>query len=140
MHGLYILEGVIVLHETIHEIHRKKLDDVPFKIDFKRHMTTLNDLFLQQVLCMKCFVPKWCEWIKYFVQGGSVGIRVHDDVGNNFQTRKGLRQGDPCHLFSSILWRTYWLFLLLGQGGWPIWESRTSFGRGRCFHLAIFGR
>jgi hypothetical protein len=24
-----------------------------------------------------------------------VGIRVNDDVGHNFQTRKGLRQGDP---------------------------------------------
>jgi hypothetical protein len=24
-----------------------------------------------------------------------VGIRVNDDVGHNFRTRKGLRQGDP---------------------------------------------
>jgi hypothetical protein len=24
-----------------------------------------------------------------------VGIRVNDDIGHNFQTRKGLRQGDP---------------------------------------------
>jgi hypothetical protein len=40
---------------------------------------------------MKGFDPKWCEWIKHFVQGGSVGIRVHDDVGSNFQTTKGLR-------------------------------------------------
>jgi hypothetical protein len=29
------------------------------------------------------------------VQGGSVGIRVNDDIGHYFQTRKGLCQGDP---------------------------------------------
>jgi hypothetical protein len=49
---------------------------------------------------MKGFDPKWCDFIKQFVQRGSVGIRVNDDIGQNFQTRKGLRQGDP---FSPIL-------------------------------------
>jgi retron-type reverse transcriptase len=29
------------------------------------------------------------------VQGGSVGVRVNDDIVHNFQIRKGLRQGDP---------------------------------------------
>jgi hypothetical protein len=32
----HILEGVVVLHETIHEIHRKKLAGVLFKIYFKK--------------------------------------------------------------------------------------------------------
>jgi hypothetical protein len=26
---------------------------------------------------------------------GSVGIKVNEDIGHYFQTRKGLRQGDP---------------------------------------------
>ena len=30
-----------------------------------------------------------------FVHGGSVGIGVNDDIGHYFQTKKGLRQGDP---------------------------------------------
>jgi hypothetical protein len=33
--------------------------------------------------------------INDFVSGGSVAIRVNDDTGRYFQTRKGLRQGDP---------------------------------------------
>jgi hypothetical protein len=44
---------------------------------------------------MKGFDSKWCKWTNCFVQGGSVGIRVNDDIGHYFQTRKGLRQGDP---------------------------------------------
>jgi hypothetical protein len=30
-----ILEGLVILHETIHELHQKKMDWVLFKIDFE---------------------------------------------------------------------------------------------------------
>jgi hypothetical protein len=100
MPGRHILEGVVILHEAIHEINRKKMDGVLFKIDFEKAYDKVKWPFLQQVLRMKGFDPMWCEMIKKFVQGGSVGIRVNDDTGHNFQTRKGLRQGDP---FSPIL-------------------------------------
>ena len=36
--GRNILEGVVVLHETIHEIKRKNLDGVLFKTDFEKLM------------------------------------------------------------------------------------------------------
>jgi len=29
------------------------------------------------------------------VSKGSVGVKVNDDIGKIFQTKKGLRQGDP---------------------------------------------
>jgi hypothetical protein len=42
------------------------------------------------------FVSKiWISWIKNFVSGGSVSINVNDEIGHCFQTKKGLRQGDP---------------------------------------------
>jgi hypothetical protein len=44
---------------------------------------------------MKGFDPVGCNWINNFVQGGSVEIRVDDDISNYFQTKKCLRQGDP---------------------------------------------
>ena len=37
---------------------------------------------------MASFNPQLCS-------GGSVAIKVNDDVGHYFQTKKGLRQGDP---------------------------------------------
>jgi hypothetical protein len=36
MPGRNILEGVVILHETIHELHNKKMDGVLFKIDFEK--------------------------------------------------------------------------------------------------------
>jgi hypothetical protein len=44
---------------------------------------------------MKGFSEKWCDWVKAFTQKGHVNIKINDQVGNNFQTKKGLRQGDP---------------------------------------------
>jgi hypothetical protein len=37
--GRNIIEGVIVLHETIHEMHRKMQNGLIFKIDLKKTMT-----------------------------------------------------------------------------------------------------
>jgi hypothetical protein len=44
---------------------------------------------------MKEFSEEWHALIHNFVSGGSVTIKVNDDVGRYFQTRKGLRQDDP---------------------------------------------
>jgi hypothetical protein len=95
MPGRHILEGVVVLHETIHELHRKKMDGVLFKIDFKKAYDKVNWPFLQQTMRMKGFSPIWCKLVANLVQGGSVGVKVNVDIGHYFQTRKGLRQGDP---------------------------------------------
>ena len=68
---------------------------VLFKIDFEKAYNKVKWSFLQQALRMKGFPPQWCERVARFIQGGSVGIRVNDDIGHYFQTLKGLRQGDP---------------------------------------------
>jgi hypothetical protein len=44
---------------------------------------------------MKGFSPLWCKWIDQIVHGGSVGIKVNDEMGYYFQSKKGLHQGDP---------------------------------------------
>jgi hypothetical protein len=49
----------------------------------------------QQSLRMKGFDPKWCKWIQEFISRDNVRIKVNNDIDNYFQTRKGLRQGDP---------------------------------------------
>jgi hypothetical protein len=67
------------------------LDGVLLKLDFEKAYDKVKWSFLQQTLRIKGFDPKWCDWIKNFVEKGSVGIRVNNDIGHYFQTRKGLR-------------------------------------------------
>jgi hypothetical protein len=50
MPGRHILEGVLVLHETIHELHHKKLFGVLLKIDFEKAYDKVNWSFLQQAM------------------------------------------------------------------------------------------
>ncbi|WVZ57602.1 hypothetical protein U9M48_007966 [Paspalum notatum var. saurae] len=93
--GRNIMEGAVVLHETLHELHRKNLNGVIFKIDFEKAYAKVRWDFLQQTMRMKGFLAIWCNWIKSFVQGGNVAVNVNGQNGLYFQTRKGLRQGDP---------------------------------------------
>jgi hypothetical protein len=104
MPGRNIMEGVVILHETIHELHTKKSNGVIFKIDFEKTYDKAKWSFLQQTLHMKGFSPNWCRWIQNMISGGSVGIKVNDDIGPYFQTKWGLRQGDPMsHILFNIV-------------------------------------
>ena len=95
MPGRNIMEGVVILHETIHELHTKKLNGVILKIYFEMAYDKVKWSFLQQSLRMKWFSGRWCTWIENFVNGGIVGIQINDDIGHYFQTKNGLRQRDP---------------------------------------------
>jgi hypothetical protein len=89
------LRGVVVLHETIHELKRKKQNGLILKLDFEKAYGKVNWNCLQQVLRMRGFPRLWCQWIEKVVTKASVCVRVNDDLGHFFQTGKGLRQGDP---------------------------------------------
>ncbi|WVZ50197.1 LOW QUALITY PROTEIN: hypothetical protein U9M48_001474 [Paspalum notatum var. saurae] len=77
------------------KIHRKNLNGVIFKIDFEKAYDKVRWDFLQQTLRMKGFSTTWCNWIRSFVQGENVAVNVNGQNGSYFQTKKGLRQGDP---------------------------------------------
>jgi hypothetical protein len=55
MPGRNILEGAVVLHETVHELHKKKKTGVILKLDFEKAYDKVNWSFVQQTLRMKGF-------------------------------------------------------------------------------------
>lgn len=98
--GRFILDDVVILHETMHEINRSKRTAVFLKVDFEKAYDKVNWTFLYQILGMKGFPDNYRDWVMHFVTSGSVGIIVNDTLGPFFRTHKGLRQGDP---FSPLL-------------------------------------
>ena len=58
MQRRFILDGVVILHETIHELHKRNLDGIVFKIDFEKAYDKVKWPFLLQTLRMKGFSPK----------------------------------------------------------------------------------
>ena len=57
MSGRDIMEGVVVLHETIHELHTKKQYGVIFKIDFEKAYDKVKWSFLHQTCTHERFLP-----------------------------------------------------------------------------------
>jgi hypothetical protein len=65
-----------------------------FKIDFKKAYGKVSWFFVRQTLRMKGFPPMWHRWVASFMESDHVGIKINNTVGQNFQTKKGVRQGD----------------------------------------------
>jgi hypothetical protein len=91
--GRNILEGVLVLHEVIHELQVKHVSGILLKIDFEKVYDKVNWEFMKEVLVLKGFPGRWCDWVMQAVEGAKVCINVNSEQGRFFGTSKGLRQG-----------------------------------------------
>jgi hypothetical protein len=58
MQGHNILDGVVVIHETVHELHTKKMNGVILKLDFQKACDKFKWSFPHQTLKMKGFSPE----------------------------------------------------------------------------------
>ena len=47
MQGRNILDGIVILHETVHEMHRKNMSGVVFKIDFEKSYSKVKLSFFK---------------------------------------------------------------------------------------------
>jgi hypothetical protein len=93
--GRNILEGVITLHEVLHELKRTKEEGVLFKIDFEKAYDKVKLDFVREVVERKGFPPSWIEQTMSTIQGGKVCVNVNGERSQYFRTYQGLRQGDP---------------------------------------------
>jgi hypothetical protein len=93
--GRFILDGVLVVHEILHDLRVKKKRGIILKLDFEKAYDKVNWNFLQDLLSRKNFDEHWIEWTMKAVQGGKVVVNLNGELGNYFRSFKGLRQGDP---------------------------------------------
>jgi hypothetical protein len=67
--GRHILEGVVILHEILHEVRIQKSQGIILKLDFKKAYDKVHWSFMFEVLKMKNFPHKWLEWMKQVIEG-----------------------------------------------------------------------
>jgi hypothetical protein len=93
------MEGLLVLHEVVHELQSKKLSCIILMLDFNKAYVGVHWEFLKEVMILKDFPKKWMDWDMQSVEGEEGGqkpnINVNDEQGKYFRTFKGLRQGVP---------------------------------------------
>ena len=64
------MEGVLLLYETVDELHSRKKPRVLLKIDFEKAYDKVKWSFLYQILQAKGFGDKWCDWMMKMVSAG----------------------------------------------------------------------
>jgi hypothetical protein len=93
--GRNIMDGVLSLHEILHETKRKNKDGVILKLDFEKAYDKISWSFLFESMKQRGFCDTWCNWIQQVVCSGTLSVKINDTVGSYFKSKKGVRQGDP---------------------------------------------
>jgi hypothetical protein len=91
----YILESVVSAHEIIHSSVKGGDKGLVLKLDYEKAYDRVDWGFLEEMLRARGFGPRWVSWVMKLVQGGSTSISTNNENSAYFQSRKGLRQGDP---------------------------------------------
>ena len=84
-----IMNGVLALHEILHETKRRKEIGVILKLDFEKAYDKVNWAFLFDTLKLSGFYEKWCTWMQQVVTGGTVSVKLNDKVGPYFVSSRG---------------------------------------------------
>lgn len=88
MQGKNILDGVLIRHESVHEMHCKNMSGVAFKIEFGKAYAMVKWPFLQPSIRARGLSDKWRELIQNFVTRDSVAVEDNNNIGHYFQMKK----------------------------------------------------
>lgn len=104
--GRSIMDGVMCLHEILHDTKARKKDGVILKLDFEKAYDKLRWEFLMECLRQCGFDDKWCKWVWEVMSSSTLSVRVNNGMGSCFKCGKGVRQGETlsdCLPFSLTL-------------------------------------
>ena len=93
--GRFILDGILSLHEIVHDLHVRKSKAIILKLDFEKAYDSVSWSFLRQILLAKGFDGAYVHRIMQLVSGGHTAVAVNGAISNFFANGRGLRQGDP---------------------------------------------
>lgn len=95
INGRFILDGILVLHELLDDLHARGREVVVLKLDFEKAYDCVRWSFLREIHLARGFVPAYVHRLMQLVCGGHTTICINGVVGPYFKNGRGLRQGDP---------------------------------------------
>ena len=81
MKGHNIMNGIMALHEVLHETKRKNEVGVILKLDIEKAYDKVNCNFLFNALKLWGFSEKWCGWVKKCCHHGTINVKLNDKMG-----------------------------------------------------------
>ena len=91
MQGRNILDVVVILHETVHEIHRKKLNGIILKLDFAKAFDTIEHQAILKILKCKGLDDRWLGWVDSIFSSGTSSILLNGTPGKKFACKRSSR-------------------------------------------------
>jgi hypothetical protein len=89
--GRNIMDGVMTLHEILHDVKYRKKDGLILKLDFEKAYDKISWDFLFDMLKQRGFNETWCKWIEKVVTSGTLSVQINGSVGSYFKSGKGVR-------------------------------------------------
>jgi hypothetical protein len=93
--GRNMMDGVMSLHEILHEAKRKKQQGVVLKLDFEKAYDKVDWDYLMKCISQKGFCEEWCAKINSILRNGTLCVKINNTREKIFGSRRGVRQGDP---------------------------------------------
>ena len=78
--GPRIHDGILALHEIVHEVRVHGHKVVFLKLDFQKAYDHLDWSFLRLALQRRGFDDRWCSWIMQLVRSGQTAININGEV------------------------------------------------------------
>lgn len=82
-------------NKVVDEVKRRKKPCIIFKADFEKAYDSVRWKFLYSMLKIMCFLERWVLWVMECLESALVSVLVNGSPIEEFNMKKGLRQGDP---------------------------------------------
>ena len=134
--GRQILDGALVAGELIETCKRRKIKATILKLDFHKAFDSVAWSFLEWILCMMDFPPRWISWVLACVKSAEASVLINGSPTIPFKLHRGLRQGDPLSPFMFNLIVECLSLLIQKATSDGLWEGvETSRGGIKITHL-----
>jgi hypothetical protein len=87
--GRNIMDGVMILHEIVHDVKVRKKDGVILKLDFEKAYDKISWEFLFEMLKQRGFCESWCKWMREVVSSGTLSVKSQWFDGRVLQMWQG---------------------------------------------------
>ena len=75
-----IMNGILALHEILHETKKNKQVGIVLKLDFEKIYDKVCWGFLFDNLKIRGFNSTWCNWICKVVSRGTVSVKINNQM------------------------------------------------------------
>jgi len=90
-----ILDRIFIANEAVDEAHKMQKEMLLFKVDFEKAYDSVDWGYLDDVMGRMSFPMFWRKWIKECVSTAIDSVLVNGSPTEEFQLKRGMRQGDP---------------------------------------------